>query len=327
MAVDGDLPQSYKVRPDTEQLLVHNLRPKLDGEDFPQGLVPLCDLYGNKEPWQIWNDYFQELSAKDKERTGLYFITQHKTKTPRARGKRINRTVDSGTWKGEDPPKGVLAASSRTVIGKRRRFRHENKEESEQMHEFELDASVLRNKRKAKDYGLCILRKKSRSVKKNSEDQDDQEEDDMSCDASDDHEQDGDLPEPELFEEETSTTTQKLDEHTPKTAVESEVYLQQQIAGQAMEKNDHEGSQESDELRKCVMEIEVYIEKRIAGQAMKKIDHNDLKKSDELRTWAMEFEVGLMKQNARDQAKKKNDHKDSQTVSLEEMENYLMSDD
>ncbi|KAL6188911.1 hypothetical protein ACLB2K_040302 [Fragaria x ananassa] len=161
------------------------------------------------------------------------------------------------------------------------------------MHEFELDASLLRNKRKA-DYVLCIIIKKSRSVKKNSEDQEDQEEDEMSCDGGDDQ-QDGDLPEPDEFvEEETScTTTLKSDKHTQKAAVESEVYLQQQIAGQAMEKNDHQGSQESDVVRK----------------------------------WAIESQVFPMKQNARDQAKKNNDHKDSETMSLEEMENFLMSDD
>ncbi|KAL6191365.1 hypothetical protein ACLB2K_037756 [Fragaria x ananassa] len=265
MAVDDDLPPGYKFRPDKEQLLVHYLRPKLDGEDFAQELVPFCDLYGKKEPWQIWNDYFQELSAKHKERTDLYFFTQLKTKTPK--GKHIKRTVGSGTWKGEDAPKEVLAASQR-VIGKRRRFRYENDKDSTQndrwlMHEFELDASLLRNKQ--------------------------DQEDEMSCDGGDDQ-QDRDLPEPDEFvEEETScTTTLKSDEHTQKAAVESEVYLQQQIAGQAMEKNDHQGSQESDVVRK----------------------------------WAIESQVFPMKQNARNQ-----DHKNSETVSLEEMENFLMSDD
>ncbi|KAL6194157.1 hypothetical protein ACLB2K_035241 [Fragaria x ananassa] len=210
MAVDDDLPPGYKFRPDKEQLLVHYLRPKLDGEDFAQELVPFCDLYGKKEPWQIWNDYFQELSAKDKERTDLYFFTQLKTKTPK--GKHIKRTVGSGTWKGEDAPKEVLAASQR-VIGKRRRFRYGNDKDSAQndrwlMHEFELDASLLRNKRKAKDYVLCILRKKSRSVKKNSEDQ---EGDETSCDGGDDQ-QDGDLPEAKKNNDHKDSETVSLEE-------------------------------------------------------------------------------------------------------------------
>ena len=41
-----------------------------------------------------------------------------------------------------------------------------------------------------------------------------------------------------------------------------------------------------------------------------------------------QFQAFLMKQIADDdQAKRKNDHKDSQKMSLEELENFLMSDD
>ncbi|XP_024200170.1 NAC domain-containing protein 41-like [Rosa chinensis] len=255
MAVHDDPPPGYRFRPDTEQLLVHYLRPILDGEDFPQGLVPFCDLYGEQEPWQIW-DAFKELCEKDQGRTDLYFITQHKTKTPK--GKRISRTVGSGTWKGDDAPGKVLSASRR-VIGRRKRFHYKNDGSTQNgrwlMHEFELDTTLLRNKRKAKDHVLCILRKNNRSVKKNSEGQEGQEEDEMSWDGGDDQ-QDGDLPEPEFVEEETTTT----------------------------------------------------------------------QKPDELRKYAMEFEVYLKKQTA-DQAVKRKDHKDSHKMSLEDIENHLMSDD
>ncbi|XP_062014494.1 NAC domain-containing protein 101-like [Rosa rugosa] len=160
MAVHDDPPPGYRFRPDAEQLLVHCLRPKLDGEGFPQGLVPFCDLYRDQEPWQIW-EAFKESSVKDQEREDLYFITQHKKKSPKV--SRKSRTIGSGTWKGDDGAKKVLAAS-RKVIGKRKRFHYENEGSVQNgrwlMHEFELDASLLRNKRKGKDYVLCILRKK-----------------------------------------------------------------------------------------------------------------------------------------------------------------------
>ncbi|XP_062017652.1 NAC domain-containing protein JA2-like [Rosa rugosa] len=200
MAAHDDPPPGYRFRPDTEQLLVHYLRPKLDGEGFPQGLVPFCDLYGDQEPWQIW-EAFKETSEKDRERKDLYFLTQHKKKTPN--GKRKSRTVGAGTWKGEDAAKKVLVASQR-VIGKRKRFRYDNKGSAQNgrwlMHEFELDASLLRNKRKAKEYVLCILRKNDKSEKdRKQEGQEDQEEDVMSCDYGD--QKGGNLHEPEFVEE------------------------------------------------------------------------------------------------------------------------------
>ncbi|XP_050368906.1 NAC domain-containing protein 83-like [Argentina anserina] len=288
MAFRDYLPPGYKFRPDTEQLLVHYLRPKLDGEDFPQGLVPFCDLYGDQEPWQIWDEYFKKLSEKDQERTDLYFITKHKMKTPK--GKRKSRSVGKGTWKGDDAAEKVLSAS-RTVIGKRKRFHYEDKGTVQNgrwlMHEFELDSSLLRNKRKAKDYVLCILRKNTRPVKKNSEQ--DQEEDEMNHEVGDDQ-QDGGLPEPEIAKEQTSNSA----------------------------------TQESYDMRKYAIEMEAY--QKI--QIMKKNDHTDLQKQDERRKYAMKIEVYLKQQIARDQAKRNNDLKEShKLLSLEEMENFLMNDD
>ena len=76
MAVHDDPVVGYRFRPDIEQLLVHYLRPKLEGQAFPQGPVHYSDLYGDQEPWQIWEAYKESLE-KDQKRKDLYFITEN----------------------------------------------------------------------------------------------------------------------------------------------------------------------------------------------------------------------------------------------------------
>lgn len=48
MPGDGGLhlPEGFKFRPPIEELILHYRRPKLNGEDFPEGIVHDCDLYG-----------------------------------------------------------------------------------------------------------------------------------------------------------------------------------------------------------------------------------------------------------------------------------------
>ncbi|KAK9937682.1 hypothetical protein M0R45_014457 [Rubus argutus] len=246
MAVHDDPVVGYRFRPDIEQLLVHYLRPKLEGQAFPTGPVYTCDLYGHQEPWQIW-EAFKESLEKDQNRKDLYFITPHKKKT--LKGSRISRTIGSGTWKGEDASKKVLAASRR-VIGRRKRFHYENKGSVQNgrwlMHEYELDASLLQNKHQAKKYVLCILRKNDKTEKdQKQEEQENQEEDMMSCDYGD--QQDGGLHEPQFVEQET--TQDNFRQHL----LDFEVY--HKIAEQAMKKNDHKDSQKMtlEELERQLM--------------------------------------------------------------------------
>ncbi|XP_050368909.1 NAC domain-containing protein JA2-like [Argentina anserina] len=244
MAVHDDPPPGYRFRPDTEQLLVHYLRPKLDGEDFPEGLVPFCDLYGDQEPWEIWEN-FNGTSEKDKDRKDLYFITQNKIKTLKSRRK--SRTIGKGgTWKGQDAAKNVLSASWR-VIGKRRRFHYEKtgSEASEHnarwlMHEFELDASLLRDKRKAKDYVLCILRKNDKPAKDPKEEgQEGKESEDVDNGDDLEDEDHSDHHEPDFVKQpvQTSSTTQITDLLTLNQAAKQfEEYLKKKIAVQATKK-------------------------------------------------------------------------------------------
>ncbi|ONI13972.1 hypothetical protein PRUPE_4G255500 [Prunus persica] len=90
----------YKFRPSEEKLFLHYLLPRLNGEDYPKGVVPDCNLYGTKEPWEIWRD-FHHSSPDDQE--DIYVFTTLNKKTPN--GSRFCRTVgaaSTGVWKGED---------------------------------------------------------------------------------------------------------------------------------------------------------------------------------------------------------------------------------
>ncbi|CAB4307565.1 unnamed protein product [Prunus armeniaca] len=153
------VPVGYKFRPSEEELFLHYLLPRLNREDYPKGVVPDCDLYGTKEPWEIWRD-FHHSSPDDQE--DIYVFTTLKKKTPN--GSRFCRTVGAagtGVWKGEDSGKKIRACGSN--IGIRKRFRYMNPGSPHDdrwiMHEFQLDESLLRVRNK-ETIVLCLVRKK-----------------------------------------------------------------------------------------------------------------------------------------------------------------------
>ncbi|WRX12166.1 NAC domain - like 10 [Theobroma cacao] len=79
------------------------------------------DLYGEKEPWEIWDLHggFNLQSDED-----LYFFTKLKKKSQN--GSRINRSVGTGTWMGEDSGKPIYSRlSAIQPLGFKRRFRYE----------------------------------------------------------------------------------------------------------------------------------------------------------------------------------------------------------
>ncbi|CAB4308852.1 unnamed protein product [Prunus armeniaca] len=56
------VPVGYKFRPSEEELFLHYLLSRLNGEDYRKGVVPNCDLYGTKPQHRrllslklIWN--------------------------------------------------------------------------------------------------------------------------------------------------------------------------------------------------------------------------------------------------------------------------------
>lgn len=142
---DGHLLPGYRFCPLDEELILRYLCPKVKGEEVPgeDYLIFNFNLYGDQEPWEIWDMYNERRKNDLRLNKDLYFFSQRKKMTPN--GSRIGRTVGSGTWKGVDAAKNVYAIGS--VIGFRKRFTYENKESVHQggwiMFEFTLDPSQV----------------------------------------------------------------------------------------------------------------------------------------------------------------------------------------
>ncbi|KAJ4706383.1 NAC domain-containing protein [Melia azedarach] len=133
----------------------------LDDDDDGDDPVKECDLYGNQEPWDIWNSYGGNDLLTGEE---LFFFTRLKKLTPN--GSRYNRRIASGVWQGEDGAKEVKAlGGSEQILGFKKRFRYEDGNNSAQnggwiMHEFTINASLLgQYSEKAMDYVLCRIKK------------------------------------------------------------------------------------------------------------------------------------------------------------------------
>ncbi|KAL6135034.1 hypothetical protein ACLB2K_067262 [Fragaria x ananassa] len=179
--------------PMEDELLLFYLKPMLSGQNVPgrNKVVFDCDLYGQQEPWEIWEAYKTKRPNDLRLHKDLYFFTQHKKM--KSTDKRIRRTVGSGTWKGNDSGKPVK--SSGRKIGLKKRFTYENKKSKHHgcwiLHEFYLDRSLRDKKEKVKGYVLCLLRKNDDSKTKIEKKRKQREEEDFldENDACDDGEQ------------------------------------------------------------------------------------------------------------------------------------------
>ncbi|KAJ6967796.1 hypothetical protein D5086_028789 [Populus alba] len=114
-------PPGYKFFPTEEELInyyLHNkVHGRLHGEDAT--LIKDCDLYGEEEPWEIFNK-FQGHKFGD---NGLYFLTTLHKKTTNAT-KNMNRSAGThgGTWHGDGGKE--VKSSEGVVIGTKKRFRY-----------------------------------------------------------------------------------------------------------------------------------------------------------------------------------------------------------
>nr|GMD21716.1 NAC domain-containing protein 78-like [Ipomoea batatas] len=123
------------------------------------------DLYGEKEPWEIFR-----WDCNEKHQ---YFFTQLKRKSKNMKGSRIDRTVGKrpGTWHGQDKAKPIIDKKTGALLGYKRSFLYQNKLEPEQdrqwlLKEFYLNDAVTKtypNVEHAKDFVLCRLRRKKRA--------------------------------------------------------------------------------------------------------------------------------------------------------------------
>ncbi|KAF3951478.1 hypothetical protein CMV_022869 [Castanea mollissima] len=120
--MENELPVGFRFNPTDYELVTHFLRNRNLGKPTPSDAVKECDLYGKKEPWEIWDMF----SAVDESRVvkQLYFFTKLKTYN---NGRRIDRRVGSGsgTWKKEHQlktPPGLVGVE-------KSRFSYENNDD------------------------------------------------------------------------------------------------------------------------------------------------------------------------------------------------------
>ncbi|KAL9427926.1 hypothetical protein AB3S75_030001 [Citrus x aurantiifolia] len=154
------LPLGCKFQPSDELLVQFYLFNKISGIPIPfvDDLVRTENLYGSKEPWQIWRQ-FGGPDLEDGE--DLYFFTPLKKKS--VNGSRIDRRVGTGTWQGEDAGKAVVSRKSKKKIGSKKRFRYEKDKSPHNgcwiMHEYSLNPSLLPQNLRSSDLVLCRIRK------------------------------------------------------------------------------------------------------------------------------------------------------------------------
>ncbi|CAL1406098.1 unnamed protein product [Linum trigynum] len=157
------MPAGMKFCPTDQELIAHYLHRKITGglTMFQTEIVKECDLYGEEEPWQIW-DRFKAETVVDMEQN-LYFFTRLKSKS--TNGKRILRRVgkNEGTWHGEDAGSKINCWSEAEgknvyLTGFKKRFNYRNLKSDQNgqwiMHEFSLSNT---------EYVICRL-KNNRAV-------------------------------------------------------------------------------------------------------------------------------------------------------------------
>lgn len=160
------VPVGFRFHPTDEELIRHYLymknKVRSKGAEAIAGVVPEFDLYGETEPWKIWESY----GGADLYDQDLYFFTRLKKVNPH--GTRINRKIGTGTWSEGEPSRAIFVGEKtatkkhKTPIGRKRKFRYENKASEQHgcwyMEEYSLDDGI-----KSAEYVICRLRENNRS--------------------------------------------------------------------------------------------------------------------------------------------------------------------
>nr|XP_011466904.1 PREDICTED: uncharacterized protein LOC105352211 [Fragaria vesca subsp. vesca] len=158
----ANVPVGFRFHPTDEELIRHYLYLKnkvIKGpaEEEAAAVVPEVDLYGETEPWRIWEAH----GGADLYDQDLFFFTKLKKVNPH--GTRINRKIGTGTWSEGEPSRPIFVGEkkNKTPIGRKRKFRYENKSSDHHgcwyMEEYSLDGI------KSADYVICRLRENNRS--------------------------------------------------------------------------------------------------------------------------------------------------------------------
>lgn len=124
----------FRFRPTDQELIGHFLRLKNSVPESSTWPVPEIDLYGEGEPWAIWESF----GGPDLIDQDLCFFTRLKKK-----GSRIVRRIggSGGTWSQGEPSKLVFATRNEKTnpIGRKTKMRYENKGYPEQHGGWSLD--------------------------------------------------------------------------------------------------------------------------------------------------------------------------------------------
>ncbi|XP_050368938.1 NAC domain-containing protein 83-like [Argentina anserina] len=206
--------------PMEDELLMYYLKPKVNAKEVPGGETLICevDLYGEEEPWSIWERFEAERVNDLRRNKDLYFFT--KKKKVSAKGSRRYRKVGSGTWKGQDAARKIYLVDqnqqqTRTLLGFKKTYTYRNPKSVHHggwiMYEFELNESQFMNKKQVKQnrYVLCLLRKNDVLPEKKRKrlQEEEQEDEDLDDFVGDDQE---DNIKPELFNEEPREKRRRL---------------------------------------------------------------------------------------------------------------------
>ncbi|OMP05739.1 No apical meristem (NAM) protein [Corchorus capsularis] len=142
----------------SEAMLLGYLYNKVSGNKMEMGnMVQECDLYGQKEPWEIWDMFGGATHNKE----DLYFFTRLKKKS--STDSRTNRSVGSGTWNDNSDTKEIKHPRHPSqTLGIRKRYRYEDGKPDQVgkwiLHEFSL--KIIET-----NMVLCRLRKNQRKQK------------------------------------------------------------------------------------------------------------------------------------------------------------------
>ncbi|XP_024171810.1 NAC domain-containing protein 67-like [Rosa chinensis] len=167
---DHMLLPGHRFCPMEDELLLYYLKPKVNGKEVPgkESLICELDLYGDQEPWKIWERFEARRTNDLRKNKDLYFFTQKKKVS--AKASRISRKVGSGTWKGQVAAKNIYLLDENqkpttTLLGFKKTYTYQNKRSVHHgrwiMYEFELHKSQLLPKKQVNknDYVLRLLRK------------------------------------------------------------------------------------------------------------------------------------------------------------------------
>ncbi len=147
------LPPGFRFRPFDEELIIQYLLKKVRGEELPWEGIHEFDIYGDKAPWEIFDDI-----VYGQEEEKHYLFTRLKKIN-----KRVTRTAGCGTWH-ENSCNQIYDDQGQHVIGLNKQFCFKVKQESRMkkskwiMHEFSLAGVLL--EQYCTTWVLCTVNKK-----------------------------------------------------------------------------------------------------------------------------------------------------------------------